>query len=358
MALEIKSDFSKSKSMELPRHVVIGHDVLKQTGDVAKKLKLGKKSIIVADENTQKVAGEKVADYLKKDGIKTEFFIIDEASMKAIEKLKRNAKNSKTDFLMGVGGGRSIDVAKCASYMSHKHFLSIPTAASHDGLVSGQASIIGKKGKESVRTHSPLGIIMDTKIISRAPYRLLAAGCGDIISNSTAVRDWTLARNLRHEEYSSYAATLSDMIAQLLIENAHSIKPGLEESAWHVSKALVSSGVAMSIAGSSRPASGSEHLFSHALDMIAEKPALHGEQCGVGTIMMMYLHGGDWQKIRESLLTIGAPTTAKALGVKDEEVIKALVKAHEIRKERFTILADKGLTHGAAERLARITKVI
>ena len=56
---------------------------------------------------------------------------------------------------------------------------------------------------------------------------------------------------------------------------------------------MISSGMAISIAGNSRPASGSEHKFSHALDMIAPKPALHGEQCGVGTIMMMYLHGGD-----------------------------------------------------------------
>jgi len=167
-----------------------------------------------------------------------------------------------------------------------------------------------------------------------------------------------LARNLRGEEYSNYAAALSEMTAQILIENAHSIKPGLEESAWNVSKALVSSGVAMSIAGSSRPASGSEHLFSHSLDRIAEKSALHGEQCGVGSIMMMYLHGGDWQKIKDCLLTIGAPTTARALGVKDEDIIEALVHAHEIRKERYTILGDKGLTREAAERLARITKVI
>jgi glycerol-1-phosphate dehydrogenase [NAD(P)+] len=234
----------------------------------------------------------------------------------------------------------------------------VPTAASHDGLVSAQASIIDENGKSSVRAQTPIGVIMDTTVISRAPYRLLAAGCGDIVSNSTAVKDWTLARNLRGEEYSNYAASLSEMTAQLLIENAHLVKPGLEESAWYVSKALVSSGVAMSIAGSSRPASGSEHLFSHALDRIVEKPALHGEQCGMGTIMMMYLHGGDWQKIKDCLLTIGAPTTARALGVKDEEVIEALVHAHEIRRDRYTILGDKGLTYEAAERLARITKVI
>ena len=142
------------------------------------------------------------------------------------------------------------------------------------------------------------------------------------------------------------------------MQDATNIKPRLEESAWIVCKALVSSGVAMTIAGSSRPASGSEHKFSHALDRIAKRPALHGEQCGVGTIMMMYLHSGNWEEVRDSLLAIGAPTTARALGVTDQEVVDALVHAHEIAKERYTILGDTGLTEEAAARLARITKVI
>ncbi len=122
-------------------------------------------------------------------------------------------------------------------------------------------------------------------------------------------------------------------------------------------KALVASGVAMSIAGSSRPASGSEHKFSHALDEVAPKPALHGEQCGVGTIMCMYLHGGNWQEIRSSLETIGAPTNAAQLGIEEEYIIEALLHAHTIRPERYTILGT-GLTREAAEKVAKITGVI
>jgi len=124
-----------------------------------------------------------------------------------------------------------------------------------------------------------------------------------------------------------------------------------------VIKALVSSGVAMSIAGSSRPASGSEHMFSHALNMVAPRPALHGEQCGVGAIMMMYLHGGDWKKIKDGLEMIGAPTTADELDIEDKYILEALVLAHTIRPDRYTILGT-GLTPDAAERVAKITKVI
>ncbi len=116
----------------------------------------------------------------------------------------------------------------------------------------------------------------------------------------------------------------------------------------------------MSIAGSSRPASGSEHMFSHALDRIAPpKAALHGEQCGgVGTIMMMYLHGGNWQEIRDALKKIGgAPTNAEELGIEDKYIIEALLQAHSIRPDRYTILGN-GLTLSAAEKVARITKVI
>jgi glycerol-1-phosphate dehydrogenase [NAD(P)+] len=148
------------------------------------------------------------------------------------------------------------------------------------------------------------------------------------------------------------------MTAKMTLESADAIKEGLIESAALVVKALISSGMAISIAGTSRPASGSEHKFSHALDIITPKPALHGEQCGVGTIMMMYLHGGDWKFIRDTLKTIKAPTTANEMGIDPEYIIKALTMAHTIRKDRYTILGDRGLTKDAAEELATVTGVI
>ena len=145
--------------------------------------------------------------------------------------------------------------------------------------------------------------------------------------------------------------------AETIIDNADLIKPNLEESVWVAIRPIIISGVSMSVAGSSRPTSGSEHMFSHALDMIAPGRALHGEQCGVGAIMMMYLHGGDWARLREALAKIGAPTSAKELGLTPEQVIEALVNAHKVR-DRFTILGHVGLTYEAAERLATLTKVI
>ena len=123
-------------------------------------------------------------------------------------------------------------------------------------------------------------------------------------------------------------------------------------------EALISCGVAMSIAGTSRPCSGAEHLFSHCLTLIAPKPALHGEQCGVGTILCAYLHGANWQLIKDVLHRIGAPTSADELGIDREYILEALTRAHSIRPERYTILGESGLTKEAAERVASITGVI
>src|SRR5438093_2639590 len=342
--------FNKSKAMELPRNIVVGHDALHQVGEVCQALKLGKKALLVGDENTLKIAGKTVEKELTARKVRVSEFVIPDATWEEIREGEERIRKGAFEFALGVGGGKSIDVAKCASFNAGAHFVSVPTAASHDGVVSSRASITGDDGEKlSLAAHTPVAVIMDTRIISESPFRLLAAGCGDILSNLTAVRDWILGRNLRNEYYSSYAAALSEMAAKLVLENAPNIKPRLEESAWFVCKALVSAGVAMSIAGSSRPAYGREHKFSHALDRIAKKPGLHGEQCGVGTIMMMYLHAGNWQEVRDALLAIGAPTPARALGVTDDEVVQALVHAHEVNKERYTILGDEGLTLEAAE---------
>ncbi|HDO19764.1 MAG TPA: iron-containing alcohol dehydrogenase, partial [Thermoplasmatales archaeon] len=201
-------------------------------------------------------------------------------------------------------------------------------------------------------------IVADTSIIKKAPYRMLASGCADVLSNLSALKDWELAHRLKNEEFSTYAASLSKTAADLLLENADLIRTNTEEGAWIAVKGMIVSGVAMSVAGSSRPASGAEHMFSHALDKIAPGKALHGEQCGVGAIMMLYLHGEDWEEIRDALQEIGAPTTSKELGVAKRKLIQALVEAHSIRPDRYTILGDGGLTKEAAKNIAKKTGVI
>src|SRR5256886_17647994 len=115
--------------------------------------------------------------------------------------------------------------ARCASYIGGVRFVRVPPAASHDGVVSSRASIQKDGEKVSIGAQTPIAVIMDTGVIAESPFRLLASGCGDIISNLAAVKDWALARNLRNEYFSSYAAAPSEPPARLPIQDASTIKP-------------------------------------------------------------------------------------------------------------------------------------
>jgi glycerol-1-phosphate dehydrogenase [NAD(P)+] len=342
--------FDKSKWMQLPRDVVIGHDVLGQLPAVCRDLRLGGSALLVSGRGTMDLAGSSVEKILSGEYTVTPF-IAEEITAPVIKKGEKAAKGM--DFLIGVGGGRVIDTAKIVSYNLELPFISVPTAASHDGIASARASVAMEGGHSSLDAHPPVAIVADTGIIASAPHRLLAAGCADVISNYTAILDWELAHRVKGEPISEYAITLSRMTAEILVKDAHLIRPHNEQSAWLVVKALVSSGVAMSIAGSSRPASGGEHKFSHALDRLAPGKALHGESCGIGTIISMYLHGGDWRGIRSSLKMIGAPVTPADVGIDDSVAVDALLMAKTIRPERFTIF-DMGLTRESAEKLVRM----
>jgi glycerol-1-phosphate dehydrogenase [NAD(P)+] len=351
--------FDKATWIRLPRNVVVGHGVLDQTVDVVDDVHLTGRPLIVSSPTPHEVAGERVVELFADRGQDPEVAIVSDASFGAVEAVIDTASEADAGFLVGVGGGKAIDIAKMAADELELGFLSVPTAASHDGIVSGRGSVPEGDTRHSVASEPPLAVVADTTILADAPWRLTTAGCADIISNYTAVRDWQLANRLKNVEYSQYSGSLAQMTAEMLVENAGSIKQGLEESAWIVVKALVSSGVAMSIAGSSRPASGAEHLFSHQLDRIAADPALHGHQVGVGSIMTEYLHTGptgEWRDVRDALAAIGAPTTADELGIEDETIIEALTTAHTIR-DRYTILGD-GMSEDAAMEAATVTGVL
>lgn len=350
--------FTKARTMSFPRQVLAGHDVIHETGKMCRDFELDGTALIVTGQTTGTLAANELREILVHERYDVQQIVVGEASQSNLVKVEELTKEVKAGFLLGVGGGSKIDLAKLASAHVKIPFLSIPTSASHDGLASPRASIKDGGNSLSLNATVPLGVVADTALIVKAPYRLLASGCADVISNATAVLDWELSERLRTEMFSSSAANLAKYAAEAIVENAAAIKPNLEDSVWVAIRPIIISGISMAVAGTSRPTSGSEHMFSHVLDKIAPGKALHGEQCGVGSIMMMYLHGGDWQRIRDALAQIGAPTCAKDLGVTKEHIIEALVHAHEIRRDRYTVLGDRGLTPEAAERLATVTKVV
>lgn len=350
--------FGKAKGMVFPRTVLVGHGVIDELAQTCRQFGFPSPGAVVTGPRTAELAGNRAASILTDDGFDVRTIIAHEATAAEVERVATEARSAQSRFLVGVGGGSKIDITKVVAARLRIPFLSLPTSAAHDGISSPRASIHDPDNVTSTEGAVPMGVIADTAVIVQAPFRLLASGCADVISNVTAILDWRLAVRLRSEEYSSTAATLSEYAAQEIIDHADAIKPNLEESIWIAIRPILVAGIAMSVAGSSRPCSGSEHLFSHALDRVSKHPSLHGEQCGVGAIMMMYLHGGDWRRLKNALLTIGAPTTARELGVTNEEVVRALGMAHALRPDRYTILGDNGLTPEAAERLATVTGVV
>ncbi|MDG6229729.1 MAG: NAD(P)-dependent glycerol-1-phosphate dehydrogenase [Candidatus Thermoplasmatota archaeon] len=359
--------FTKSKTMVFPREIIVGHKAIDQIAELCERISQGRSIIVVDDRFTKKIAGVRIIKTLSKAGYTVEERVISGANVTQVNQLINFSDRQQADLLLGVGGGSVIDVSKLAAHELSRSFVSVPTCASHDGIASPRASLKHRNGSVSKTATSPLAVLADTEIINKAPFRMLAAGCADVLSNISAVMDWELAHRLKNEEYSSHAAVLAKTAAELIIEHADEIKPDVEEAVWFGVKAMIVSGVAMSVAGNTRPASGAEHMFSHMLDHLGpgimlkgrrKQQPLHGEQCGIGAIMMTYLHGGDWQLIQNTLRKIGAPTTSEELGISKKKIVEALVHATEIRPDRYTILGENGLTENAARALAKKTGVI
>lgn len=346
-------------SIDLPQRIIIGEDILDNTGEqVLQIFNKGKSILILTGPNVYNKYYNKIKESLEDKGFSVSYKITGSPTVDYAMSLSEEISKDRFDILLGLGGGRSIDLAKYVAMNLEKNFISVPTAASHDGITSPFVTLRGFDRFHSKPAKPPKLILIDVNVILSAPKRYNIAGFGDLIGKYTSVLDWRLAHKLKGEYYADYAASLALMSARHVSSYAKEIGVGSKDGIRVLLEALVSSGVAMCIAGSSRPASGSEHLFAHALEMISKNPPLHGEAVGVGTIMMSYLHGKDWKKIRNLLKTVGAPINAKELGVSEEEIIQSLIKSVSIRPERYTILGETGLNEKAAEELAKNTLVI
>ncbi len=339
--------------MELPTKVLIGEGVISKLGDFIKDSAGGGRVVVASGSNVASKVRRAVEAALPMEPIWVE---VAAADISNVDRVMGAAASA--GCIVGVGGGKSVDVGKLAAFRLHIPFYSVPTSASHDGISSPFASLKGLDRPYSLMAKPPVGILADIDVIASAPRRLLASGCGDLVSKLTAVKDWELAHRVTGEYYGSYSASLALMSANTVLDHSRTLGSFDKESVRDLVEGLISTGVAAGIAGSSRPCSGSEHLFSHYLDVLAPDSGLHGEKCGIGTVMMAKLHRIDWRRVRSALKNVGAPVEASQIGVGDSMVIEALTKASTIRPDRYTILSRRKLTRKSASILARSTGVI
>jgi glycerol-1-phosphate dehydrogenase [NAD(P)+] len=339
--------------VSFPYKILVEKSVGGKIIDTLAEMRLGDTCAIICDAGVQKILGNRIRDDLS-SSFSVDIINADSVEKKYLENLAK--KCGEYDFLIGMGGGRSIDAAKYLAFLSGIEWVAFPTILSHDGVVSSRAVLADTNAKISVDAKEPAGIIADLNTIKRAPYRFIAAGAGDLISNISAVEDWKIAAGAGKEKYHIVMAKLSLLAAEAVMEHTKEIRNktvhGLEILLW----SLISSGFAMNIYGSSRPCSGSEHNFSHALEKLGSE-ALHGEQVALGTLVSVFLQQGDWLKIRAVMEQLHLPVTAKAAGIDRDTAIEALLLAPKIR-ERYTILEKYKLSRKEAENVLQKVGII
>lgn len=241
--------------------------------------------------------------------------------------------------VVGLGGGKALDVAKYIGFLARLPYYAVPTSLSSDGFCSPQSSLTVRGKRRSLPAALPFGVIIDTAVCRDAPRILTLSGVGDLVSKFTAVRDWKLAFHAVGEPVDDFAALISDGTIHSLMSD-----PRLDlESVRLLATALMLNGIAMEICGSSRPASGSEHLISHALDATSARPRPHGLQVGVATYLMSILQGENTEKIAALFDATGFWDVVAGDPFVRDEWLHAVTIAPTVKDNFYTVLSSRNV---------------
>ena len=272
-----------------------------------------------------------------------EVFRVPDGSVDAAVELGKRLRAGSYEAVAGIGGGRTIDVTKFAAHMAGIPMVAVATNLSHDGIASPVSSLEHESGKSSYGVAMPVGIVVDLDRVHAAPPRLVRAGVGDVVSNLSAIADWQLAARHTGEPVDGLSVTLARTAAEAVLHQIQSVES--DEFLTVLAEALVMSGIAMSVAGSSRPASGGDHEILHAIDQLYPGTGNHGELAGVGALFCSYLRGDrrHTELISACLTRHGLPRTPEGLGLSAGDFAKAVSHAPSTRPGRYTILEHLGL---------------
>ncbi|QEH38577.1 Glycerol-1-phosphate dehydrogenase [NAD(P)+] [Aquisphaera giovannonii] len=252
----------------------------------------------------------------------------------------------KAAAVVGLGGGKALDVAKYVAFLARRPYYATPTSLSNDGFCSPQSSLTIAGRRRSLAAALPHAVVLDLDVCGQAPRPLWLSGIGDLVCKLTAIFDWKLAFRRQGLPVNDFAALLSDAtVYQFLAQPSFD-----REGARLLGTALMLNGVAMEICGSSRPASGSEHLISHALDGISKRPRLHGLQVGVATYLVSLLQENQSERIGRVLDETGFWEAVRSDPFSLAEWRQAIRLAPAIKEDFFTILSEPGALD-EAERL-------
>jgi glycerol-1-phosphate dehydrogenase [NAD(P)+] len=239
--------------------------------------------------------------------------------------------------IVGVGGGKALDVAKYVGFLGRLPYYAAPTSLSNDGFCSPQSSLTIRGKRRSLPAALPFGVVIDTAVCRDAPRILTLSGVGDLVAKFTAVRDWKLAFHAVGEPVDDFAALLSDGSIHAFLSH-----PAFDlEGIRLLATALMLNGIAMEMCGSSRPASGSEHLISHALDATSARPRLHGLQVGVASYIVSILQKENTERIAGLFDATGFWGAVAEDPFSKSEWLAAVRAAPAIKEGFYTVLSSR-----------------
>ena len=275
------------------KSLIIGSGVVGQTAEMFGRLFPGCKAVVVADENTWEVAGKYAQESLDMAGVESydayifashDFY----AEWKHVETLKVYLEDMDA-IAVAVGSGVINDTVKYVSHLLGRRYMCVGTAASMDGFTAYGASITKDGNKQTFDCPAPLGFIMDSAIAAAAPKELAASGYADLIAKIPAGADWMIADIVGSEKIDRFAWDLVQNGLKESLSDPEAVFAGDVEKTQALADGLLMSGFAMQAIQSSRPASGTEHQFSHCWDMedlcYEGKHVSHGFKVGIGTLI-------------------------------------------------------------------------
>ena len=267
------------------------------------------------------------------------------------------AAQLRTDFydaVVGIGGGRLLDTVKWSATLTGLPMVAVATNLAHDGIASPVASLAHEGRKGSYGVQMPVAVVVDLDYVRQSPARMRRSGIGDAVSNLSAIADWELASRERGESVDGIAVTLARTAALAVRTHPGTIDD--DDFLVTLAEGLVLSGLAMAVAGSSRPCSGGDHEILHAIDHLFPGTANHGELAGVGALYCTWLRaeGEDSSAVglRDCLARHGLPRVPADLGLSVVQFSTAVSHAPATRPDRYTVLEHCGL--GEVETLDRV----
>lgn len=289
--------------------------------------------------------GEQIVAVVRPSLVNADIFPVEGGTLEAALGLADELREGSYDAVVGIGGGRTLDVAKYAASVTGLPMVAVTTNVAHDGIASPVASLEHDGRKGSYGVHIPIAVVVDLEYVRRCPPRQLRAGVGDALSNLSALADWGLAARERAEPMDGLAAAFARAGAASLLYRTDDLDSDGFLTA--LAEALVLSGLAMAVAGNSRPCSGACHEISHAIDALYPGKAIHGEQVAVGALFASFLRGDALlEPLDAALRRQQVPRIPRDLQLTEEEFAAAVAHAPSTRPDRYTILEHLAMDEG------------